>query len=152
MKRWTGIVPLLILAALSVASLIAVRSGWVHYGWYRIVEGRTLVISGQCLALPPGWTHVTEDQPGVHAIRRHFMGYGSENFATVLPSSAVASAVRTEISAPVVVNGLTLYDFGPNSPGGQIRFMAFSSKSSFAILASRNELLRELAANLAQCR
>jgi len=152
MKRWTGIVPLLLLVALSVASLIAVRSGWAHYGWYRIVQGRTMVISGQCLVLPSGWTHVSEDQPGVHAIRRHFMGDGPENFATVLPSSAVASAVRTEISAPVVVNGLTFYDFGPNSPSGPIRFMAFSSKSPFAILASRNELLQELAANLGQCK
>lgn len=151
MKRSIGWIPLLLAVVISLTLLVAVRSGWASYGWNRFVNGGTVVVSEHCLMLPSKWTLVSSDQFG-HVVRRHFVGGGAQNFASVLSMSEVAALVPDGFISPLVANGFEMYDLGPDSAGGPIRYIALNRANSIAIIAAQDVLFRELAAGIFPCR
>jgi hypothetical protein len=143
--------PLVVAAAVGLAALSAVRSGWFNYVWEKLKYGETVHVSGRCYELPSDWTVVPGGRVGVSDLRRHFAGEGPEAMASVLPAQMVAGLQSMGAASAPMGSGFVLYDLGPSSPGG-VRYIAQSDATGIALMGSRDELVRELAVGLATCR
>jgi hypothetical protein len=152
MKMRTGWIPLLLAAALGLASLLAVRSGWANYIWDRWNYGGSVSVSSRCFDLPSGWTVVPGSREGVSDVRRHFVGGGPDVLVSVLPVAMVAGLKRMGAGSTSIDSGFAVYDLGLASPGGSLRYIALSETEAIALMAARDELLRELAVGLSTCK
>jgi hypothetical protein len=152
MRGRTGLIALLVAAALGMASLLAVQSGWANYVWDRYAFGGSVNVAGRCLDLPSGWTIVPGGKEGVIDVRRHFAGGGSEVLASILPSQMIAGLRREGVKPTPVGGGFDMYDLGSASPAAPLRYIALDEGDAIALLAGKDELLRELATGLSSCR
>lgn len=151
MKIRIGWIPLLFAAALGLASLLAVRTGWVNYLSDKWNYGASISVSSRCFDLPSGWTIAPGAREGVD-VRRHFLGRGPDVLASVLPLETLAGLGREGVGSTPVGAGFTLYDLGDTSPGGPLRYIALNETEEVALVAVRDDLLRELAAGLSPCK
>ena len=147
-----GLIALVIAAALGLASLLAVQSGWANYLWDRYAYGGTIQASGRCLDLPQKWTVVPGARNGVTDVRRHFAGGGPEVLASVLPAQMVAGVQQMAPGPSSVGSGFAMYDLGSASLSGPLRYVAIDEGNATALMAGSSELLRELATGLSICR
>jgi hypothetical protein len=151
-NRRAGLIALVAAAALGLASLLAVRSGWANYLWDRYAYGSSIQASGRCLDLPRQWTVVPGGRNGVADVRRHFAGSGPEVLASILPAKLVAGAQHMGSGPASVGGGFVMYDLGSALPSGSLRYIAIDESNATALMAGRSELLRELATGLSTCR
>ncbi len=151
MKMRLGRILFVAVAAIGLAALVCVRSGWANYAYERWRYGDVIHVSSQCYGLPSDWTLLPGGRVEVSDLRRHFASGGTEAMASVLPVQMVAGLKNLGANATPIGNGFLLHDLGASAPGG-LRYIAQSDAMGLALLGSTEMLVRELAAGLAPCR